>query len=228
MTGCGRLLSAAVLFLAAVAPASAQRPQAGVGFLLGVPVGEFADNVDAAFGFGGHFDLGLGGGPVSLGGEAAILWYGTESRKIDLGPTIPELAGTQVTLTTNNAMVLVLGRVRGQPRAGRWRPYVDGLFGFNYIYTSTSLDDDDSDDSGIEATNLDDFVGSYGVGAGVQADIGRPGGIRLDFGLRYLRGGQADYLTKGAIRRENGQAVLDISRSRTDMVVALVGISFGR
>lgn len=79
------------------------------------------------------------------------------------------------------------------------------------------------------ATNLGDFVLSFGGAAGVMVGFGSaPHPVRLDVSVRYLYGGEADYLTKGAIRRVGSQAFVDISRSRTDMVLMYVGIAFGR
>lgn len=244
MTSLKSLSAASVLVLAAVASTSAQTPttpsekptrlQASVGLLLGAPLGGFGNNVDGAGGFSGHLDVGLGDSVVSVGGEAAYLWYGTESRKVDLSAAIPDLPGVVVTVNTDNAMILVHGRVRVQPRRGRWRPYVDGLFGFADIFTTTSIEgsgscDADSCSTGIEATNLEDYVPSFGGGVGVMVGFGSSArSPRLDVSVRYLYGGEADYLTEGAIRREGGQAFLDISRSRTDMVLVYIGIAFGR
>jgi len=232
-----RRLAAALLVAAVAATASAQPPpalppgpttlQGSVGILGGIPMGAFANNVESAGGFAGGLDLGLGSGLVSVGGEAAYLLYGSQSRKIDLGQFIPELPNTVVTLTTDNAIILVLGRVRVQRPWGRWRPYVDGLAGFGYIYTKTSIDGTDacgtySCSSEIGATNFDDFVPSLGGGVGILWDVAKPGGTRLDFSLRYLGSGQADYLREGAIRP------VYVSRSRTDMVLFHIGVNFGR
>jgi len=238
------LLSASCVVFSVVGPAAAQAPpttppprptriQASVGVPVGFASGEFGNNVDSAAGISVSLDVGLGGSIVSVGGELSHLWYGRDSRKVDLGPAIPELAGTLVTVTTDNAMMLVHGRVRVQPRRGRWRPYADGLFGFDYIYTKTSLDEA-NDCSGsscpsvVEATNLDDWVPSYGVGAGVMVGLGSPGSMWLDVSVRYLWGGEADYLTHGAIQHVGDTVIFDTSRSRTDMVAVYVGVSFGR
>ena len=75
------------------------------------------------------------------------------------------------------------------------------------------------------ATNARDFALSYGGGVGVK--IGSPPGW-FDLSIRYLNGGEADYLRKGALRREGGQVALDITRSRTDMVMIYLGVAFGR
>ncbi len=241
MTPLKSLFPAVVLVLAAAVPTALHaqptateaarkeptRIQAGVGLLMSGPLSEFGNNVDAAGGFSGYLDVGLGDSVVSVGGEAAYLGYGHESREVPLSPVIPDLPGVVVTVNTDNEIVLVHGRVRAQPRRGRWRPYVDGLFGFTHIYTTTSIEE--SSDSDVGATNLGDTVVSFGGGAGVMIAFGSPPrSARLDVSVRYLRGGEANYLTQGAIRREAGQAILDISRSRTDMVLVYIGVAVGR
>ena len=40
---------------------------------------------------------------------------------------------------------LLHARVRAQPRQGRWRPYVDGLFGLTDVVTKTSVDASEAD-----------------------------------------------------------------------------------
>jgi hypothetical protein len=52
--------------------------------------------------------------------------------------------------------------------------------------------------------------------------------MMLDVSVRYLRGGEANYLTKGAIHTESGAAVLDVSRSPVDVLLVTVGVAFGR
>ena len=106
-------------------------------------------------------------------------------------------------------MFLAHGRIRIQQREGRWRPYVDGLLGFTDIFTKTSIELGsnlfNSADVGPSTTNLRDFALSYGGGAGVMIGFGSPpSAARLDISVRYLKGGEADYLRQGAIRRENG------------------------
>ena len=143
-----RSCCAALLLLAAVSPARAQPPagaprgqtdvQCSGGLLIGVPVGGFGSHVESSGGVTGQLDVGLFRSIVSVGGEASYLLYGTESRELDLGAVVPELPGTVVTLTTDNSMISSTD-ASGAARHGRWRPYVDGLFGFNYIHTSTHI-----------------------------------------------------------------------------------------
>jgi hypothetical protein len=204
--------------------------QGGLGLALGVPVGDFSEHVDIAAGVTGQFDYGLGGSPFSLGAEGTVLFYGSESRHVPL-VGFPDLS---VKVETSNQMALLHGRLRAQRRQGRVRPYVDGLVGFNYISTTTSVDADEvcvdngscDDDS---RTDLDDLVFSAGGGAGVTFGFGAgPYTTRLDIGVRYLYGGEADYLTESGNLGRRDPVALEPHRSRTDMVMIYIGVAFGR
>lgn len=214
----------------------APRPvfQGGLGLMMGVPVGKFADNVDFAAGISGQFDFGLGGSPVSIGVEGTALTYGGKSRDVPL----VGLPGLTAEVETSNSMYLLHGRVRVQEREGRTRPYVDGLVGFNYLTTTTSVAGEEScsysggsyycTETGDVIGNLDDLAFSAGGGAGVMVGLGRaPHRTRLDLSVRYLYGGEAEYLTEDYFPTE-GQAQLEARRSRTDMVLVYIGLSWGR
>jgi hypothetical protein len=217
------------------------RLQGGVGILAVLTAGDFARQVHDAGGVLGHLNAALGDSVFSLGGEFAYLLYGHESRTVALGSLIPDIPNASVKVNTDNAILLLHARVRGQRRQGRWRPYADGLVGFTDLFTTTSIEGVQqcgSVDPGTprcitsstpSATNSWDFVLSYGGGAGVMIGLGSsPRSVRLDVSARYLRGGEAQYLTEGAIRREGARAILEFSRSRTDMVTLYVGIALGR
>ena len=200
--------------------------------MMGVPVGEFANNIDFGVGISAQFDFGLGDSPVSLGVESTYLWYGGESRDVPL----VGLPGLTAEVSTSNDMVLLHGRVRVQKREGRTRPYVDGLVGFNYLWTTTSVAGEEScSGSGYYCTetgdvigNLDDLALSAGGGAGVMVGLGRaPYRMRLDLSVRYLYGGEATYLTEDYFPTE-GEVQLEARRSRTDMVFVYIGLSWGR
>ena len=107
------------------------------------------------------------------------------------------------------------------------------MIGFIDIATTTSIDELTDCNAygctGLGSTNLEDYALSAGGGAGVQVGFGPPPDrFRLDVSVRYLYGGEAHYLREFAIRREGGQAFLDVSRSRTDMVVVYIGVAVGR
>lgn len=211
------------------------RIHGGIGVIVGVPVGDFQDNILIAGGITGHFGFRLGESPLSLGVEASYLNYGSEDRMLPVGG-LPDLT---VGVDTSNDVFLFHGRTRAQKRAGRVRPYVDGLVGFSYLTTTTSVDAKEScssldgsyscSDDGDSVTNLDDLVFSAGVGAGVMIGLGKSGSVKLDLSLRYLYGAQATYLTEGGIRwADTGPPILDPHRSRTDMLLIGLGITLGR
>jgi hypothetical protein len=210
--------------------------QAGLGLMMGVPVGDFHENVEFSAGLSGHFDFALGHSPISLGVEGTYLWYGSESRDVPL-VGMPDLA---VGVNTSNDMFLLHGRVRAQRQTGRVRPYVDGLVGLNYLATTTTVDAEETcfyngfsytcTDDGDSTTNLDDVVLSAGGGAGVQFAFGEsPHSMRLDVSLRYLYGGEAVYLTEGDIHWPmDGPVILEARRSRTDLLMVYIGLTWGR
>ena len=199
------------------------RGQLGIAGLVGVPFGEFADNISTTGGVSGYVGARLGESIVSLGGEFGFLPYGSETRTVPLSTTIPDIL---VDVNTNNSIILTHARVRVQRREGRLRPYLDGLFGFNYVFTRTSVDLDGFDDvTDTGTTNLSDFGLSYGGGGGTLLTFESwPSSLSLDFSSRFVAGSEADYLTQGAIRREAGQTFQDVSRSRTDLFVFSVGL----
>ncbi|HNS73334.1 MAG TPA: hypothetical protein PKI81_08015, partial [bacterium] len=117
------------------------------------------------------------------------------------------------------------------------QPYADGVFGFDYLFTETSINDDDWDDWDdhdghdqiASSTNFDDTAMSYGFGGGCKFRVWEAASeateVFVDVQGRYLRGGEAEYLKKGSIRRENGKLLFDVSKSKTDLLVFKVGAS---
>lgn len=223
---------------------SPERPlrlQVGLGLLGAGAVGDFGAGVDGAWGALVHMDVGLGRSPFSLGGEFGGMGYGAESRSVYIGNLIPDIPNLSVKVNTDNEMWLGHLRVRAQRGVGRWRPYADGLLGFTRLSTRTSIKGalscssvlqagvTCSSETAAEATNAKDSVPSYGGAAGVMIGFRQsPRSPRLDLSVRYHRGGVAEYLTEGAIVREGDRATFNLSRSRTDMVMAYCGVNIGR
>jgi hypothetical protein len=213
--------------------ALAQNVHLGVDFLTGFPRSEFSNNLGAnGYGFAAYGLYGMPRVPLGIGLELGYMNYGSEQRREPLSPTIPD---TTVKVRTSNSILTNHLFLRLQPRRGSVRPYADGLIGFKYLYTRTSVRGEGSSEPIAVSTNLDDWALSYGAGGGVQILLyqeraqrskGRPAHILLDAKLRYIRGSRANYLTRGSIRQENGRVIYDISRSRTDMLVTQLGITF--
>lgn len=248
LVGQGLLVGLGVMV--AVTAAGAQQPRpapspapggsrvaGGAGILGAVPVGDFAAHVETAGGALGHLDVRLGRGPFRLGGEIGYLEYGHEHRTVSLRTLIPDIPDASVKVNTANAIFLMHARLRAQRMRGRWRSYADALIGFTDIFTKTSIDGGVACGSGLfggsvctsttaaSTTNSRDVVFSYGASGGVSYGF-RP--LRLDLSWRYMRGGNARYLTEGAIRIEGSQSVLDFSESRTDNVALYIGLAWPR
>ena len=201
-------------------------------FMLGFPQGEFKENVDN-IGFGGGFFVGLGIGqaPVVLGLEGNFMIYGRETRREPLSTTIPDVT---VDVTTTNNFFAGHAVLRLQAPGGNLRPYVDGLIGFNYLATETTVDDEGrfDDDPVFSSTNFDDAGFSFGAGGGLmvklvdtETDNGTPFDVLLDLRIRYLIGSEVEYLREGSIRRENGQVDFDTLLSKTDTFLFQVGVA---
>jgi opacity protein-like surface antigen len=197
--------------------------QLGAYFLTVVPRGEFSENL-ASNSYGGGFQglVRIGSSPFMVGGDLALVIYGHERR---LDPTISER------VTTSNLILLPHFVLRAQPRSGLIRPYVEGLIGLKYLFTETDIPtgyDPIDDDYTETEINLSDTAFSYGVGGGLQISPTRDRESRfmLDLGVRWLRGGRAEYLREGSIRDVNGSVVYDVLSSRTDTLAVQVGVTY--
>lgn len=230
-----RFASLAVPFLL-LTPSLAQQMEVGADFLVGVPQKEFADNVDTTgYGASGQFAYFLGDSPIAVGGEVGYLNYGTTTRYEYFSPDIPEIV---LRVSTTNNILLTHGFIRVQPRSGPVRPYMDGLIGFKYLFTRSSIRDEGYfNETLASSTNFDDLAFSYGIGGGmtirVWQDIGgrrrgqAPAELSIHLGARYLWGAEARYLKKGSIRQDpDGDIIYDIYQSKTDMLTPQIGIRF--
>ena len=210
--------------------------QGGGNFTLGFPQGEFDENVDnLGYGFTGYFLYKLPAPSFSVGLAFNYLIYGSETREEPWSQTIPDVF---LDVTTTNDIIYGHLLLRVQPPAGIFRPYLDGLFGFGHFSTDTKVEnqeaDDDEDRVIAKNTKAEDTALNYGFGGGLMIRVfsgsGKPEdgleAISIDLGLRYLKGGQAEYLKEGSIEIIDGTANYDIIRSNTDIITGHIGVSF--
>ena len=217
--------------LTLVGSTSAQEGSLGLTANLLLPQVDFKETIDAVGGgisfYGGYQ---FKNSPVYFGAEIGIANFGTDSRTEPWSNTIPDL-----TMDVDNNYNLFQGHLvtRIQPPKAKVQPFVEGLLGFNYFFTETTV----SSRSGSNAyepiasdTNYDDTSLSYGVGAGVQFKVsnfnadGTRGQFYMSLSGRYLRGGEASYLKKGSIEiTDNSQVIYNPSQSRTDMFLISLG-----
>jgi len=231
--------AAALLIMAAMTllmqtEGCAQNLQTGAHFIIGIPQNEFSDNVEN-IGIGGSGWAGyvFGGSPVMLGMELSYLIYGRETRYEPFSLTIPDVT---VDVTNTNSIFMWHAFLRLQANREFFQPYADGLFGFKYLFTRTSIKSEHNQIEPIAtSTNLDDFALSYGVGGGLRFNVYEnyerspddEAGITevlIDLRCRYLFGAEAEYLKKGSIRRVGGGVVYDVQNSRTDLLSIQIGV----
>lgn len=205
--------------------------ETGVVFSSGFPQGEFSQNVShAGLGVTWDFFYRVSTSPFSVGMSMGFLTYGSQSRAEILSPTIPDVV---VDVDTTNNILLTHFILRYQPPISNRtvRPYVEGLLGFNYLWTQTSLGGGSDQ---ITSTNFSDSATSYGAGAGMSLCLHQGGmpsyapayRVDLNLGVRYLLGGQAEYLNEGAIHTVNGDVYYYVNRSNTNLFVATLGVGF--
>jgi len=220
--------------------------QVSGGVIGGVPVGGLRQNV----GTGGGIRLSLAGwmdrSPVLLGLDVGFFGYGHVEEEVPFSSTVGPRVPVEVS-TSNNVLETHL-TARLQPRTGRVRPYAEALAGFKYLFTRTKVgetgfggreDDVGGDLEGevASSTNFDDFALSGGVGAGIDIQVYRQDNpakevrrVDLHFGVQYLLGQEAEYLTEGALSDQNGngqldRSELDIRRSRTTFLQPTFGVT---
>lgn len=214
-----------------------QEGQFALNFLTGRPRGEFEDNVeDLGFGLDALLAFRPGVSPVLLGMNLGFAIYGSETRHgVPFSETIPDVT---VAVQTSNNIVLFHALVRLQGNQGRLRPYMDGLIGLHYLFTETSIQDEDAflSDEIASSTTQQDVAFSYGAGGGVMLEVyenkkKRNDGfsklkkVFVDFRVRYSFGGQATYLKEGSITRVDGDVSISPIRSHTDLLTYHLGFA---
>lgn len=221
---------------------------AGIGFMVAMPQNAFGDTLDK-FGYG----INLYGayapssaGPFAVGLDLGFTSYGNENFTQPLGNGA--LSRINVTIETSYNLVTGHTFLRLQPDLKFALPYIEGLVGFHYLYTSSDVKSQSNNPADVpfaSSTNYDDIALSYGIGGGlgiklysekpeykdgIRTNFG--GAIYLDMRVRYLIGGKAEYLkpgvsiTNGKDANGNDIPLYSPSTSTTDLLTAQLGLSF--
>jgi hypothetical protein len=206
--------------------------------MVGFPVGAFEDRIGGpGFGIAGHLGVIPPEHPYLFGLQLGFLNYGSQ--------TVPMTSGGRtVEMTWSNNILLVHAMGRVQAQSGVIRPYVEGLIGFNWMFTTSSFETwDGSVDDPETTTHLefDDTGFSYGGGGGVMVDVSRlfgtdeeahkeengPGGsLLIDLGVRYLAGKRTQYLRSGSVSGTGTAIVFEPVESDTDLLTVMAGVTF--
>ena len=202
---------------------------AGINFILGFPQGEFKENIDRlGVGIGGEFMIltPKPGSPFGIGINAGFINYGDETRREPFSLTIPDVT-VDVSRTNNLVNFHLMFRVA--PHAGKLRPYLEGFIGGAYIFTETTIKSE-GDEEIASSTNFDDFAWNYGAGGGLMYEVYRNNddgsALFIDIKVRYLLGSEAEYLKEGSVIIENGQLSYEVSKSKTDLLTAQLGVIY--
>lgn len=191
---------------------------------IGLPQGEFAENVAVAGGVGGGV-LWKVGGIVGVRAEMGVMIYGSDTRRVPLGGGALGLIRVDVT-TTNTILNGGLGAQLGVP--GRsFSPYVGGTIGFSSFTTSSSVSGSNSSDEAFaSSTNLSDGTFAKTLLGGFYLPLGS-GNVMLDLGVRHTwNGDRVRYLTEGDISEDvNGDVILSPRETRADLLTITLGVT---
>lgn len=201
---------------------------AGASFMIASTQGDFRNNVDQ-LGFGLQVEGTLWAPtierPFSIGLNAGYLIYGHVSEK----RAWPGFPGIYLNLSRTNSIANLHVLFKIAPFMGTIRPYVEGIFGGNYLFTTSEVKSENSVQQIASTTNYDDITWSYGAGAGLLFKLSENTGdvttLFLDLKVRYMYGTEAEYLTEKSVFVNNlGDTIFNPQKSKTDLVTFHVGV----
>lgn len=206
----------------------------GINIIAASPKNEFSDNVkNMGFGIGveGLIYINTGSIPFGVGLNLGFMNYGNENLNVPLSTTLP---GVTVNLSRTNNLANFHLLFQLTTNGKSIRPYLDLLFGGNYLFTESKVTDEDEGTDIASSNNISDYAWSYGFGGGLLIKIYEPnrdemndlGVLYLDLKARYLKGTEAEYLTEGSIiGHPNGTVTLLPSISKTDLLQIQIGVT---
>ena len=202
------------------------RFQVGGDFVVAQPKGELATNIPTGYGLNltGMFRLDPRGF-LSLRGDVGGAQYGQESFRV---PYYGVTDRVRLEVETTNG--IAWGGIGGhlQIPDGLIRPYANASIAYTHFATTSSISGTDDSEEYASTTNQSDGSRAWIFGGGVVIPFGSRyslGGLNL--GARYYYGGEAEYLREGDITdNPDGTITINPQRSKTDMVVWQVGVSF--
>jgi hypothetical protein len=211
--------------LAAQPPAAEPRVFVPLALEIGVPQGEFAENVQVTGGVGGGVMFRIANG-LGLRAELGVGIYGSETRTVPLGNG--PLGRIEVDVTTTNTIFGGgLGLQLGLPSRTQVRPYAGASIGFsNFSTTSSVKGSNSSDEEFASSENYSDGAFAKSAMAGLYIPFGRGNGM-FDLGARYTwNGEEVRYLTEGDIvDNPTGPPTITPRRTRADLLTFRLGVT---
>lgn len=216
-----------LIFAVVITPVWSQDWVGGLDITGAFPQGELKDNlVDEGAGVGLYAMRQFKNSPWYMGLDAVFVNYG--DRKFD-GPIDLCCSYVADDLTVKNNVNHFQLALRWQPAQLPLRPYLEGLAGIKQFTTTTRLGDDFDDGFDAVDRETDDTTWSAGIGGGLLYSLRRPiggPGIALEFGARYLLGGEADYVREETVTFDGVQVGFQRDRSKTDLLTVKLGLQF--
>ena len=217
-----------IILLAIPGALFAQAFNFDIGFALGTPNGSFQQSLDRnSYGLDMGATYQIANSPIHIGGGLVYQNFGWAERSEYFSPDIQEV---KLKVRTTNNMATPHFLMRIEHNIGAVSPFVEGMIGFNYLYTESSVVDDWGDEEIASSVNYNSYASSYGIGGGMKFrlyegydDDGDFIGVSLIVKTKYMLGGEADYLKEGGLTRTRRGLKYDVSRSRTDLTTFNVG-----
>lgn len=204
----------------------APRLHGGVTVLGAAPRGDFGDQIERAFGLGGHLRYQLDeAGRVAIRLDGSWLGYGWDDQDVALSSP---LGGTQlVNLSTSYHLVFVGVGPEVSTWMGGVNPYLGADAGFAYFLTDATADRRTGNVRVDTHLQQDDLVLAYGAHGGFRIPLAAGGrSLSLDLGARYQHSDRAEFVSEGGLRvTEAGTITLNPVQANADVWVFSAGIS---
>ncbi|CAN5475883.1 hypothetical protein BH23BAC3_BH23BAC3_22170 [soil metagenome] len=166
-----KLLILSITILLSTFTVHAQEINAGLNFQVVIPQNEFSESINTnGLGMNVYGLYRFADTPFGLGLDFNFNNFGKDTRDEPLSSTIPDLR-VRVENEYNLIQLLMLAKL--QPRDGILRPYLEGLAGFNYFYTETSITDrrTSASDPIASDTNFEDWAFAWNGGGGLMIRV---------------------------------------------------------
>ncbi|HVP38467.1 MAG TPA: hypothetical protein VMS93_04710 [Candidatus Saccharimonadales bacterium] len=231
MAGAAAAVLAGILAAGLPGAARAQEPppprwQLGGSLILGVPAGEFKNNVGDGGGIVGRALWRPGQSRwLKLQLDAGVLIYGAQTQVFTLDTGVG-LARAEFQTTNSIAMFSVGPRI--EPPSGTLRPHLDLGVGLGYFFTQSSLNGYGAYDQ-FSTTDMSSAALSWSVGGGLALHLaGAERPVLLDLSVLHRSHGQVQYLPRGGIT-DNGDGTVTYhpAESKADLVLVELGVTFG-
>lgn len=167
--------------------------------------------------------------PLVFGGEAGFAMYewSRQPQRLALSTGGTQVGTIETTIERRSAMLFghLFARLQTTSPTARWRPFVEGLFGFKHMRTEVELFGSDQEEPLARAVPVSSTGWSRGLGLGLDgcALRSRQGGQACwTMGGRYLQGGPMSFPGRGPWPVSSRGPRFDTSR--TDTVIVYFGV----